>query len=203
MKKFCIISVDRDDYVPRFGHPSIKNGLQSLENQTFKDFNVIIAHDGPKKISHYDEGVIDANTNLNITFLNMEEPMGAYGNYSRDYAMKYAYENNLGEYFLHHNIDNEYFPDALENINNAITENSENVFIFPIHHWKMLNGGILSGIPPIVCKIDAMQLVAHRDIWKSIDFWYNKHDLSDGYLYQEICEKYPWRHIDKCIGHNY
>lgn len=203
MKKFCVIAVDREGYVPRDGSINIQNGLMSLENQTFKDFNVVICHDGPKTISYEEEGVLPPDTKIDFTFLNTPEPMSSFGNYSRDLALRYAYDNNLGEYYIHHNIDNEFFPDAFQNISDAIDNNEEDIFIFPIHHWKMLGGGILTGVPPVVFSIDNMQLVAHRDIWKEVGFWYNKHRHSDGYIFEDMCRRYPWKHIPKCIGHNY
>lgn len=202
MKKFCIISVDKEGYVPRDGHPSIKYGLKSLEDQTFKDFHVIIAHDGPKSNTYQEEGILSDETNFDFTVLNTPLEMGDYGNWSRDMAMRYAYENNLGEYYIHHNIDNEFFPHALQTISDAIDNSEDKIFIFQEYHHKD-GGDILTGIPPVLFKIDCMQLVAHKDIWKEVNFWYDKHPLSDGYIYEELCKKYSWTEIPFCLGHNY
>ena len=203
MKKFCVISVDKEGYVPREGHPSIIGGLKSLEDQTFKDFNVILIHDGPKSISYYEEGVLRENMPLDVTVMNTEQEHGDFGNWSRDLAMRFANENNLGEYYIHHNVDNEFFPDALQAMSNAIDKYDERVFIFPIHHWKLIGGGILTGVPPVLFGIDTMQLVAHRDIWREVGYWYDTHRWSDGYIYEAICKEFPWREVPHCIGHNY
>lgn len=217
MKRFTVIAVDYEYHVPRSHNPvesyefhayhsnstSIHRGLKSLAEQTFKDFNLIICHDGPKDVEYIDEG-IDLNAmGLSSTLINTPVRNKNWGHSSRDYAMKNAYENNLGEYYIQFNIDNEFFPNAFEEINRAIEENDEKVFTFPVHHWKARGGEILPGSRPEVGYIDAMQLVAHRDVWKDINFWHNKDQLSDGILYEEICSKNKWRHIPVCMGHNF
>ena len=217
MKRFAVIAVDYEHHVPRSHNAlesyefhtyhsnstSIHRGLKSLADQTFKDFNLIICHDGPKDVEYMDEG-IDLNAmGLSGMIINTPIRNKNWGHSSRDYAMKNAYENNLGEYYIQFNIDNEFFPNAFEEINRAIEENDEKVFTFPVHHWKAMGGEVLLGTRPEVGYIDAMQLVAHRDVWKDINFWHNDHQISDGILYEEICSKNKWRHIPACMGHNF
>jgi len=48
-----------------------------------------------------------------------------------------------------------------------------------------------------------MQLVAHRDIWENVDYWYNKEITSDGIIYERICKEYPWVHFDEILAENY
>jgi len=48
MPKFSILSTDYDKHVPR---DKMKQGLETISMQTFKDFELIIVHDGPKPTS--------------------------------------------------------------------------------------------------------------------------------------------------------
>ena len=217
MRKFCVISADYENYVPRSQMPSeeyeshlykngdnsIQLGLKSLADQTFKDFNLVLCHDGPKSKTYLEEGIDIEGMGLNATVLNTPQRTNDYGHSSRDLAMKYAYENNLGEYYIQFNVDNQFFPDAFEQINRAIEENGEQILIFPVHHWKACAGDVFPGVPPILNYIDAMQLVAHRDIWKGINFWHDKSMASDGIMYQEMCENNNWKHVPICVGHNF
>lgn len=204
MKKFCFISVDYENHVPRGEQtPSIHNGLQSIAAQTFKDFNLIICHDGPKERTYEEEGINFKTLGLEPIILNTPERMNDWGHSSRDFAMKYAYENNLGEYYIQHNIDNVFYSHALETLNKDISENPAfNIFIFNIIHMK-LGGSVLRGIPPAHCQIDAMQMVAHKDIWRDSGFWYNKENSSDGMIYQDICSKNIWLEVPVVLGINY
>jgi hypothetical protein len=204
MKKFCIIAVDYEHHVPRGEQkPSIQTGLQTLADQTFKDFNIIICHDGRKDRTYEEEGIDFKKLGIEPIIANTHPRMNDWGHSSRDLAMKLAYEKNLGEYFIQFNIDNFFNNDALEILNNTINSSDKKVFIFPVFHHKYKGGVVLSGIPPVLYNIDAMQLVAHRDIWKANNFWYNKRDISDGILYEDICKKNEYEHIPITLGENF
>ena len=207
MKKFCIIAVDYENHVPRDENnqykTSIFKGLTSLSNQTFKNFNVVICHDGPKSKTYEEEGINLEAYGFDYSVINTPERMSDWGHSSRDFAMRYAYENELGEYFIQFNIDNEFFPNAFEIINNYINDFQSQVFTFQVHHWKAAGGGIFPADNPVVCGIDCMQLVAHRNIWKEINFWYDRSGCSDGEIYKNICNTYHWVPIHSCLGHNY
>jgi hypothetical protein len=208
-KKFCVIAVDYEHHVPRshddrfIDSTSILRGLKSLGLQTFKDFNVVICHDGPKQVSYEAEGINFKEIGIDPYVINTQHRMADWGHSSRDMAMRYAYENNLGEYYIQFNIDNEFFPNAFQVLSDAIDNSDNKVFIFPVHHWKAAGGNIFKGIPPRLCNIDAMQLIAHKNIWKSVNLWYNKEAMSDGIIYQDICERFSWTEVPECLGHNF
>jgi hypothetical protein len=211
--RFCVISRDYEHHVPREHNPdevsstSIHRGLESLSNQTFKDFNVVICHDGPKKKTYKQDKVDFNKLGLTPHLINTKERFGVWGHNSADLAMRYAYENNLGDYYIHHNIDNEFFPEAFQLINNAIETYNRNVIIFEIYHWKIYGKEAMdtpwTGLPPVRQSIDSMQLVAHKDIWKEIGFWNSKEKESDGILYEDICRRFSYHHIPIVLGHNF
>jgi len=204
MKKFCIIAVDYEHHVPRGEQkPSIQHGLKSLALQTFQDFNLIICHDGPKEKTYEEEGIVFNEIGVNPIILNTPEKMADWGHSSRDMAMRYAYENNLGEYYIQFNIDNLLNKDALKEINNALVESTNPIVIFSIYHHKHNGGMFMSGVPPVRFKIDALQMVAHKEVWKKNNFWYDKRNQSDGFMYEWICKQYRYAHIPKILGENF
>jgi len=211
--RFCVISRDYEHHVPREHNPdkvsstSIRRGLASLGNQTFQDFNVVICHDGPKEKTYEQEGIDFKELGIEPHIINTEERFGVWGHNSADLAMRYAYENNLGDYYIHHNIDNEFFPEAFQMISDAIKTYNRDVIIFGIYHWKIYKDTAMdinfTGLPPERCHIDSMQLVAHKNIWKEIGFWNSKEKESDGILYEDICKRFSYHHIPIVLGHNF
>jgi glycosyltransferase involved in cell wall biosynthesis len=196
---FTIIAVDYEHHVPRDG---MRAGLQSLADQTFKDFELIIVHDGPKVIPYEDEVDFEAMGLDNVKIMNTAERMNNWGHSGRDLGMREA----SGEFFLQFNIDNKLYPHALETIFKAIEAEPEiAIFIFTVLHYKA-NGGLpFFGVPPAWCNIDCMQLVARRDVWRDVGFWWNLEPTGDGRIYEDMCSTRPWRHIgyDLVLGENY
>lgn len=212
MKKFCILARDYEFHVPRDHDEndpkssSIFRGLKSLANQTYKDFDLIICHDGPKEKTYEEEGIDFKELGLDPIIMNTPNRVQDYGHSSGDLAMQYAYQNNLGEYYIQFNIDNEFFPNALEILNNEIERHTEKLFVFAINHWKIpgREGLRFIGVPVIVGNVDAMQVVGHRDIWKEINFWHSKHpQLADGIIYEDMFKRFDWAELPYCLGNNF
>lgn len=233
MSKLCIIAVDYEDHVPRTNLSnldiedsiptgknvsdikvtSIHRGLQSLRNQTSNDFDFIICHDGPKKRTYDEEDISLSDIGSSLTVINTPERNNDWGHSSRDFALRYAISNNIGEYYLIFNIDNVLKRDAVSKITEHINSFSDaKVLICPIIQTKIgifgskemfWNPMILTGLPPKYTFIDVMQLIAHRDVWTSVNFWYDKSQASDGYIYENICNKYNYIYMPYIIGHNY
>jgi Glycosyl transferase family 2 len=198
--RFSVIAVDYEYHVSRQG---MRNGLQSLANQTFKDFELIYVHDGPKNVDPREEFDFGQFYNDPV-FLNTPEHMADWGHSSRDLGMRHA----NGEYFINFNIDNVFYPYAFQKIHELIwqieqQEVQQRIIIFQIKHWKAAGGAVFTGLPPTHCHIDVMQLVAHRDIWENIGYWYTKEGTSDGIIYERMCKEYPWATLDECLGDNF
>lgn len=62
---------------------------------------------------------------------------------------------------------------------------------------------LLSGWPPRLMQIDAMQLVVKLSIWDSVGGWYDKSEASDGKIYQAICERFGYIVIPDILGEHW
>lgn len=210
MKHFCIIAVDYEKSVKRLGNPSLSAGLLSLKNQTFKDFWIVLCHDGPKSIYYDEEGI---ELSKNIIVINTTTHNNCWGHHSRNFAMQYAYEQNLGKYYLQFNVDNILYDNALE----ALSKINKPIIIFEILHWKIShkeahqkkwkileNGGVVvTGYPAKPGRIDCLQLVATKDVWKANGFWNNYTYMGDGIIYEKLCKENSCEYINIILGENF
>ena len=201
MTRFSIIATDYEPYVPR---DRMYEGLESLAAQTFTDFELIIVHDGPKPTppdEYYTDG-------LNYTYMETDKHYGVYGleefyagygwgHHSRDLGMR----SSKGEYIINFNIDNILYPDALEKINRRLTSSKADLLVFACKHEKF-NVEYFSGIPPVMGKVDMLQCVVSRRAWDSIGGWYRYDHSADGFLFQEMVERYGYVHIPEVLGEN-
>jgi hypothetical protein len=202
MPKFTIIATDEENHVPR---NRMKEGIDSLNNQTFKDFELLIIHDGPRQGSYDDElGDIPENTG----FIETDKHYGIYGqpefwagygwgHHSRDLGIKQA----SGDYIIHFNIDNILYPHALQTISDKIDKTGAEFIVFSCVHEKF-DIQYFSGIPPVMGKIDLLQGVASKKAWDSIGGWHRYDHSADGFLFEEIVKKYGYVHIPEVLGEN-
>jgi hypothetical protein len=199
MPKFTVIATDAENHVPR---NKMKQGVQSILNQTFDDYELLIIHDGPR--SNKFELDLPDNARLLETeqfygIYGLEEFYAGYGwgHHSRDFGLKVA----EGEYILHFNIDNILYPQALQTISDKIDKTKAEIVVFACKHEKF-DIQYFSGIPPVMGKVDLLQCVASKKAWDSIGGWYRYDHSSYGYLFQEMIEKYGYVHIPEVLGEN-
>lgn len=201
MTRFSIIATDYEPYVPR---DRMLEGLNSLANQTFKDFELIIVHDGPKPTTsdEYSAGID------NYRYLETDKHYGVYGtdefyagygwgHHSRDLGMK---ECN-GEYIINFNIDNLLYPEALQKINDKLRKTNADCLVFACKHEKF-DINYFSGIPPVMGKVDMLQCVVSRRAWQSVGWWHRYDHSSDGYIFKELVDRYGYVHIPEVLGEN-
>lgn len=205
MYKFSILVTDYEKHVPR---DKAAQGLLTLSMQTFKDFELIICHDGPKEKTYEEEGIDFKSFNLNPIIMNTDKRYNDWGHTSRDEMLRIA----KGDWIIHFNIDNILYPQALEMISNRIDQLKVSVkdperfsVIFYIKHWKIDRSGlaIFKGIPPKLMKTDLLQMVISRKIWEEMGYWYNKKERSDGIIYEEIGKRYQWAVLPIVLGENF
>lgn len=202
MPKFTIIATDAENHVPR---NKMREGITSLNKQTFKDFELLIIHDGPREGS-YDEELKDLPENTK--FLTTDKHYGIYdmdkfwagygwGHHSRDLGLNEA----SGDYIIHFNIDNILYPNALQVVSDKIDRTGAEVVIFACKHEKF-DVKYFSGIPPVMGKIDLLQCVVSKRAWDLIGGWYRYDHSSDGYLFQEIIDECGYVHVEEVLGEN-
>ena len=200
--KFGVIAVDYERHVPRNG---AKEGLLSLLKQTHGNYQVFLCHDGPKETPYEKEFDLKPFGDR-ITTLQTDRRRADWGHSSRDLAMRHAHRHSDCDYYIQFNVDNLFLPFAFEAINHEINESNSGVVIFSVEHNKLKKGvghpKKFSGVPPYKFNIDCMQLVAHREIWNRYGFWYDRHEQSDGAIYQRMCAENDWTNIDDVLGVN-
>lgn len=207
MPKFSILVTDYDKHVKR---DDAERGLMSLGLQFFKDYEILICHDGPKE-KPYEEEFDLKSLGIQPIIINTEVRNNDWGHSSRDIMLKRC----SGDWIIHFNIDNILYPMALERINETIISSIGEItdmdygadqfsIIFYIKHWKIRkDGSAFKGLPPKLMNIDLLQLVSSRSNWESIGFWYDKKERSDGVLYEELTNKYPFVVLPEILGENF
>jgi glycosyltransferase involved in cell wall biosynthesis len=194
--------------------------LKSLAAQTFRDFEVLLFHDGPPsralpappdELPNYRPRSTDTRAN-------------DYGHSLRDLGIRLA----QGDYIVHLNADNLLYPDALEEIDRTSRREEEEtvslslrtnpaLLVFPIamrgvvgtclgHYIRTFNPEhtvILTGCPPVVANIDCMQLVMRRELWLAYGGWYDKSRDSDGNMYPRFIREQCARMVGKVLGEHW
>jgi hypothetical protein len=198
-------------------HSELCRGIASLFAQTFQDFEILAYHDGP---------LLDPSLPWPIPFKCTEACHHDWGHSLRDLGLHEA----KGDYIVHFNSDNILYPNALEEIWLAINRlprifnsfsgqpvDSNDLIVFgiilrgyqrimeeavryPDHPEYQL---ILTGNPPRVRYIDAMQLVMRRSIWLNEGGWSDRSFCADGAMYEKFAAKYGYRSVEKILGEHF
>jgi hypothetical protein len=214
MPRFSVILIH---YQGSISHREFCRCFQSLANQTYQDFELLAYHDGP---------LLDTTLPMPVSFRCMDRRYNDYGHSLRDRGIREA----TGDYILHLNADNLLYPNALEEISQAIDRpprifNSQNhqpldtdhIIIYAIISHNMMRLGnramktighpewqlILSGNPPRQWYVDAMQLVMKRSLWLAEGGWYDKSLEGDGIMYEKFADKYGYRSVEKILGEHF
>jgi len=167
-------------------------GMESISKSTYKDFEVLIYHDGPVSRPLPDIDHLD----LNYKFKQTKKRYNDWGHTLRDAGIKEA----KGEYIIHFNPDNLLDPNVLEEMSKI----NHDIIICPIIMEGVCRVGnelfrtrntedrvILDGFPVARHNIDAMQLVMRRSMWLLYKGWYDKSEQSDGNMYQRFVSDNP------------
>lgn len=204
-----MFSILATDYQPSVSDEVLQRFIDSLKAQTYKNFEVLIFHDGELQRER------KVNTEgLNVSFYNSTERGNKWGHNHRTLMMKLS----KGEYILNTNTDNVYYPDALEILSKYIKVlNYKQVFIMKVRMFGMnyefgkvwydnpRNPNVYVTLKghPVTGAIDMMQLVTSRKVWEELGYWYREEEQSDGYIYEDLCKKYEYVMIPKLIGEHY
>lgn len=213
MPLFSIVVVHYQGTVPR---EIYARGMDSIFAQTFRDFEVLVYHDGP---------LLDPDAPSVVPFRCTPTRHNDSGHSLRDQGIRDA----TGDYILHFNADNLLYPSALEQLEMTMHEphrvfnvygqaiDNPALIIFPIvmhDHVQFLNkfnfvgkgsGAkmIMTGNPPGLSHIDCMQLVMRRDLWLAEGGWSDKSRDSDSVLYPRFMKKYGYRTVGAVLGEHF
>jgi len=212
MPMFSIIVVHYQGAVP---HQVFLRGLASIQAQTFRDFELLVYHDGP---------LLDPAVQMPVPVRCTAVRHNDFGHSLRDLGIREA----TGEYIVHTNADNVFYPHALAEIAREIRRpprahdsrvpipDNPEVVIYPIAMFGFVRVNnlicrtrtddfftILTGNPPMVGNIDCMQLVMRRDLWLAEGGWSDKHPESDGRMYQRFAQRYGYRTVGPVCGEHH
>jgi hypothetical protein len=214
MALFSIVGVH---YQGTVSHEVFLRGYKCLLEQTFRDYEVLLYHDGP---------LLDPSIMGSIPIRYTDRRYADWGHTLRDIGIREA----KGDYIVHFNMDNILYPNALEEIAKEIRRPSRlidekgqvvdtnNIIIFPVKMWGVMQNWhlvvdrprrdldyymIMTGNPPYMYNIDCMQLVMKRELWLAEGGWKDKARESDGKMYQDFAMKYRYRHVGPVLGEHF
>lgn len=179
-----------------------ERALTSLAMQEFKDFELLLYHDGP--LDHpftLKQEVLLSLLKAKITIT--EEHFGDWGHSLRDMGIKAA----KGDYIIHMNADNKMY-NVLKKMSDCMSDYNSEIYIFIIRLMNVKFDDIdmpyadIKGVPKRE-DIDAMQLVASKKVWDEVGGWYDKSKNSDGIIYEKMCKTRKYEHIPILIGEHY
>lgn len=203
-------------YQGQESHEIFCRGVASIQAQTFRDFEILCYHDGP---------FLDPTRKYPIPVTCTEKRYNDWGHSLQNLGIHAA----RGEYILCFAADNILYPHALQYIAKEIRRpprildragnglDSNDIIIFPVimhglikfrglTHQAKLNQDfytILTGLPPAVHNIDAMQLVMRRELWLKEGGWHEMGETGDGIMYQKFTEKYGYRNVGPILGEHF
>ncbi len=169
--------------------PEMKIFIQSWLNQTKKNWQLTIIHDGPSK--EFDEIMMEYESIADgrISHWSTEERYNDYGHSLRDLGIKRA----EGDYLLLTNADNYFIPKAIEFLNMAISAGNKepDVVLFNMIHSHNRPGG--RSLPPysffdVEYKrggIDISSAIVRMELAKITGFNDRTHD-ADATYFEEI-----------------
>ncbi|MGI9211393.1 MAG: glycosyltransferase [Methylococcaceae bacterium] len=218
---FSLIVVHYEGSVSR---PEVVRCLQSLYFQKYRNFEILLLHDGPRTQT-WETDEFPPPPDIRLKTLSTPQRANDYGHSLRDLGIRMA----RGKYLLITNADNYHYTDMLLQVYTEIIRPYPKVVIHDIDRtaadiiiFGILASGYmslgtheniidfrefnmqmarqqwmyLSGYPSIVKNIDCMQFVMRRELWLKEGGWYIKvAQAADGLLYEVMVKKYGVRYV--------
>jgi len=175
---------------------NLLNLFQDIARQSKKvEHEILVYHDGPlfRRLPPIPDGV-------NAVIKNTPTRFNDYGHSLRDIGIYEA----RGEYILHTNADNRYYPHCFEVLTSRMP------FEIAIFAIIMKNPPFNNTyFPGVNCEkvsvgvIDAMQVAIKRQHWIDYGGWKNKHHSADGMIYEQMVTRHPFIRIEEALGEHH
>jgi glycosyltransferase involved in cell wall biosynthesis len=180
--------------------------LQSLRDQTSRDFECILIYDGP--LGH--EPPKEWFEGTNLVFMESKTKTG--GNANRPEAMAIA----KGEWILQTGSDNLYYPEAVMRVTThgvncdalvftvkmvGLESDGERIWYSSPRNYN--TSTILKGIPVKVGNIDLMQMACKKEIYNKIGGWFDYTIMCDGVVFEKIASVTEVKHVPQLIGEHW
>jgi glycosyltransferase involved in cell wall biosynthesis len=194
--------------------------LRSIAEQTYRNYEVLLLHDGPPTRPLPPPPLGMANYAPRATRVRAND----FGHSLRDAGIRLA----KGDYIVHLNADNLLYPFALEELaataampGSSLEPHRDHapadVLVFPVVMKGVLgdvrfgllrthdpsHSVVLNGYPPLAGMIDCMQLVMKRAIWLEYGGWYDKSTNSDGTMYPRFIRERGSRMVGRVLGEHW
>ncbi len=227
MPRFSIIMVHYDGV---FDDATLHRGLGSLQAQSFRDFEILLYHDGPPR-RPLDEAALRRRYPRLGRVTATSERHDDWGHSLRDRGIREA----TGDYLLQFNADNVLYPYALDEIDRELRRDrrvffthdlkavfdANDIVIFAVllrgmntdgrlvwRDRKPAAGGALpaiiaTGYPAQLYNIDCMQLVMRRTTWLAEGGWSDRSENADGALYSHLVARYGAKYVSRVLGEHW
>lgn len=187
-----------------------KRFINSLGAQKFKDFEVVVIHDG--KLDHNIDSIAIL-LGAQVKIIETEERRNLWGHNLRRIGLEMA----KGEYIIHTNCDNVYYPNALKDLWTLYMQTKSDILIGAVRMMGLNSDGnriwydkprdytkshILTGRPPTFGNIDMMSLCSSKRLWDKYG-WYDLSETSDGIIYSRMCKENNYEYTNTLIGEHY
>lgn len=134
---FSVIVTDYDSSISR---DFFRRKMADLAAQSCKDFEVLVYHDGPKSTA-YAADVAGMQLHPATRFITTEARQNYWGHSNRDRGIREA----TGEWIIHTNADNVFYPDMIATLKAAASDGAPN-FLVTKHKFPIIIKSIVKRI---------------------------------------------------------
>ncbi len=175
-------------YQGTVSHEQLLQILYCIERQTFRDFELLLYHDGP--LLHPEPPLPGG-----IPLVETAERKNVWAHNLRAHGIRDA----RGQWIWTINSDNVLYPEALARVAEHILEQPQiELWSFPIteHKYCAPKVQFLSGKFMKIDSIDAMQVVVRTSIWRQEGGWRDWSFESDGRYFEHFAKAFKWKAIE-------
>jgi glycosyltransferase involved in cell wall biosynthesis len=133
MTTLPMFSVIVTDYEPSVDRDLFRRKMTCLAEQTCKDFEVLVYHDGPKQ-TPYAEETLGIALHADSRFIVTDARANDWGHTNRDRGIREA----RGEWIIHTNADNLFYPQLIERLKTSVEGTIPTMLEITRHHPRQI-----------------------------------------------------------------